>query len=184
VPLRLFRWLRALLFFLTAPCLIAEYPPIKSWTSADGLAGDSEIDFLMQDSRGYLWICGALETKDGALWFGSSLGLVRYVPDAGAPTRFVSYPFTAPGGITIHAIHSLAEDPRGGLWIGTPRGLFHADPSRGELHVRQDAGLAPNYTGLYQINIVVPNVSSGNAALTFTLAGQDGTQKLYIPISD
>lgn len=168
MPLRFSSQLRAILLSFIAPCLLAEYPPVKSWTTADGLAGDSDIAFLMQDSRGYLWICGALglsrfdghtfrnygkadgmppgsvsvalETKDGALWFGSSLGLVRYVPDVGAPSRFVAYPFTAPGGIAIHTIHSLAEDPRGGLWIGTPRGLFHADPSRGELHVRQVLG--------------------------------------------
>jgi ligand-binding sensor domain-containing protein/signal transduction histidine kinase len=168
VPLRFSRRLRAVLLFFTAPCLLAEYPPVKSWTSADGLAGDSEIGILMQDSRGYLWICGALglsrfdghtfrnynkadgmppgfvsvalETKDGTLWFGSSRGLVRYVPDAGAPQRFTAYPFTAPGGIEIRTIHSLAEDPRGGLWIGTPRGLFHADPSRGEMHARQVIG--------------------------------------------
>jgi ligand-binding sensor domain-containing protein/signal transduction histidine kinase len=168
VPLRLFRWLRALLLSLTAPCLIAEYPPIKSWTSADGLASDSEIGFMLQDSRGYLWICGALglsrfdghafrnygkadgmppgfvlsalETKDGTLWFGSSRGLVRYAPDAKSPKRFVAYTFTAPSGLEIHTIHSLAEDPQGGLWIGTPRGLFHADPSRDGLHARQVLG--------------------------------------------
>jgi ligand-binding sensor domain-containing protein len=163
--LRLSGWLRAFPVVFSAACLFAEYPPLKSWTSADGLAGDSEIYDMMQDSRGYLWICGALglsrfdghafrnygkedgmpsgypsvtlETKDGAIWVGTSNGLFRFVPDAGAPRRFVPYRFTEPGGLEMHTIHSLAEDPRGGIWIGTRRGLFHANPSREGLHARQ-----------------------------------------------
>jgi uncharacterized protein (TIGR03437 family) len=47
------------------------------------------------------------------------------------------------------------------------------------------AGLAPDFTGLYQFNIVVPTVPSGNAALTgspvtFALNGAPGTQTLTI----
>jgi uncharacterized protein (TIGR03437 family) len=45
------------------------------------------------------------------------------------------------------------------------------------------AGLAPNYVGLYQFNIVVPQVAVGNAVpVTFTLAGSSGTQTLYIAV--
>jgi uncharacterized protein (TIGR03437 family) len=47
----------------------------------------------------------------------------------------------------------------------------------------QYAGLAPNYTGLYQINLVVPNVS-GNAPLTFTLGATAGTQTLYLAVEN
>jgi uncharacterized protein (TIGR03437 family) len=46
------------------------------------------------------------------------------------------------------------------------------------------SGLAPNYVGLYQFNIEVPAVPSGHAALTFTLAGQAGTQTLYLAIGN
>jgi virginiamycin B lyase len=47
------------------------------------------------------------------------------------------------------------------------------------------AGLAPGYTGLYQFNIVVPNVAAGNAApLTFTLGGATGTQTLYLAVAN
>jgi uncharacterized protein (TIGR03437 family) len=46
-------------------------------------------------------------------------------------------------------------------------------------------GLAPNYTGLYQFNITVPNVPPGNAVpLTFTVAGVNGTQTLYIAVGN
>ncbi len=45
------------------------------------------------------------------------------------------------------------------------------------------AGLAPNYVGLYQFNIEVPNVGAGNAVpLTFTLAGANNSQTLYIAV--
>jgi uncharacterized protein (TIGR03437 family) len=47
------------------------------------------------------------------------------------------------------------------------------------------AGLAPDYTGLYQFNIVVPD-NSGNGAvpLTFTVGGVTGTQTLYLAVSN
>lgn len=45
-------------------------------------------------------------------------------------------------------------------------------------------GLAPNYTGLYRINIQIPpNPSTGNfVPLTFTLNGTAGSPTLYIAI--
>jgi uncharacterized protein (TIGR03437 family) len=46
-------------------------------------------------------------------------------------------------------------------------------------------GLAPNYTGLYQFNIMVPsNASSGAIPLTFTVAGVAGTQTLYLAVGN
>jgi uncharacterized protein (TIGR03437 family) len=45
-------------------------------------------------------------------------------------------------------------------------------------------GLAPNFTGLYQFNVVVPNVPSGNAPLTFSLGGVSGTQALYLALQN
>jgi len=47
------------------------------------------------------------------------------------------------------------------------------------------AGLAPNYTGLYQFNIVVPsNAPSGAVPLTFTVGGVAGTQTLYLAVGN
>jgi uncharacterized protein (TIGR03437 family) len=44
------------------------------------------------------------------------------------------------------------------------------------------SGLSPNYVGLYQFNLVVPNVAAGNVPLTFNLGGTAGTQTLYLAV--
>ena len=45
------------------------------------------------------------------------------------------------------------------------------------------AGLTPGLVGLYQFNVVVPNVPAGNAVpVTFSLSGQNGTQTLYTAV--
>ena len=47
------------------------------------------------------------------------------------------------------------------------------------------AGLAPNFTGLYQFNVVVPANSGGGAVpLTFTVGGTAETQSLYLALSN
>ena len=43
------------------------------------------------------------------------------------------------------------------------------------------AGLAPGAVGLYQFNVVVPNVS-GAVPLTFSLGGTAGQQTLYVAV--
>ena len=46
-------------------------------------------------------------------------------------------------------------------------------------------GLAPNAVGLYQFNVVVPNVAASDTVpLAFTLAGVAGTQTLYIAVQN
>jgi uncharacterized protein (TIGR03437 family) len=47
------------------------------------------------------------------------------------------------------------------------------------------AGLAPGYVGLYQFNLVVPQVTAGDAVpVAFTLAGAAGPQNLVIAIGN
>jgi uncharacterized protein (TIGR03437 family) len=44
-------------------------------------------------------------------------------------------------------------------------------------------GLAPNFVGLYQFNVVVPAVPDNDLVpLTFNLSGVAGTQTLYIAV--
>ena len=55
----------------------------------------------------------------------------------------------------------------------------------GQPAIAQYSGLAPNYTGLYQFNVVVPNTSvSGPIPLTFTLDGMPGRQVLSIAVQN
>ncbi len=45
------------------------------------------------------------------------------------------------------------------------------------------AGLSPDFVGLYQFNIIVPNIAPTNAApVTFSVGGTAGTQTLYIAV--
>jgi uncharacterized protein (TIGR03437 family) len=47
----------------------------------------------------------------------------------------------------------------------------------------QYGGLAPNFVGLYQFNVVVPNVSDNDALpFSFTLGGAPGSQTLYTAV--
>jgi uncharacterized protein (TIGR03437 family) len=47
------------------------------------------------------------------------------------------------------------------------------------------SGLAPNYTGLYQFNVVVPaNTGSGAVPLTFSVGDTAGTQTLYLAMAN
>jgi len=47
------------------------------------------------------------------------------------------------------------------------------------------AGLSPDSVGLYQFNVVVPNVAANDLTpVTFTLGGVAGTQTLYTAIGN
>ncbi|HXM41748.1 MAG TPA: hypothetical protein VN924_10870 [Bryobacteraceae bacterium] len=48
----------------------------------------------------------------------------------------------------------------------------------------QYAGLAPDFVGLYQFNVVVPSIDGANPApVTFSVNGTPGTQKLYLAVN-
>ena len=74
----------------------------------------------------------------------------------------------SPAGRLVQQANTLSSDFR--ISIGGAECQF------------QYYGLAPNYTGLYQFNIVMPNVASGNQPLTFTVDGVSGTQTLNVAI--
>ncbi|MFD2500528.1 two-component regulator propeller domain-containing protein [Rhizorhabdus histidinilytica] len=63
----------------------------------------------------------------GTLWIGGGAGgLARY--DA-LRDRFVPVPLGPSGGRTH--IGAIADDGRGGLWVGTDQGLHHLNPANG-----------------------------------------------------
>ncbi len=70
--------------------------------------------------------------KDGSLWVGSaSTGLARYDRTRDA--------FISVAGLNNTSVSALAEDGRGGLWVGTPDGLLHYAPASGEKHYLKHA---------------------------------------------
>jgi ligand-binding sensor domain-containing protein/signal transduction histidine kinase len=128
---------------LPEPPAAAERLPIATFTSADGLAGDS-VYTLLQDSRGFLWagtlsglsrfdgfrfvtygplqglpspeIDSLLETPGGALLVGTSGGLAR-LNRRSAPGAAAFLPFPGPLGSLHGGVTALLAAP-GSIWVG------------------------------------------------------------------
>ena len=149
-------------FLLLALCVAlsarAERLPFRTYTTADGLAGDAVRDLLL-DSRGFLWIATSsglsrfdgqvfrnydtpdglpsprvsvlYETRDGTIWVGTTEGLARLhpTPAAGQPLFAVE---RLPAGTTAFGVSCFLEDRAGRLWICLGGGLVVLDdPSQG-----------------------------------------------------
>lgn len=93
--------------FLTS-VIQAKRLPIKIYTSADGL-GSSFVDYLMRDSRGFMWFC----TRDGLSRFDGSRFVTYQIGDKNAP----------PG------IESIYETRAGIYWITTTGGTYRFNPN-------------------------------------------------------
>lgn len=86
----------------------AERPPIRIYTSADGL-WSSAVNSLMRDSHGFLWIC----TRDGVSRF-DGYGFVNYRIVDGSAAQGVSF---------------IMESHKGTYWIALEGGgLYRYDP--------------------------------------------------------
>lgn len=83
--------------------------PVRVYTVDDGLAGN-EINAILQDSRGFLWI-------------GTDSGLSRF-----DGSRFIGY--DARQGLPSPYVTALLEDPSDGLLVGTTAGLARLDPNQ------------------------------------------------------
>jgi len=75
-------------------CVIAEQLPIRSYTTADGLASD-HIDCIVPDSRGFVWFCTpeGLTRFDGyrMVTFGTRDGLPGRAIQAFLETRTLEH---------------------------------------------------------------------------------------------
>jgi len=68
--------------------------------------------------------------------------------------------------------------------LNTLAAPFHLLFGQAEATLKYD-GLAPSAVGLYQFNVVVPNVTASDTVpVTFTLAGVAGAQPLYIAVGN
>ncbi|HJY29325.1 MAG TPA: two-component regulator propeller domain-containing protein [Pyrinomonadaceae bacterium] len=127
----------------------AEQLPIRTYTTADGLARD-RVYKIVSDPRGYLWFCtydglsrfdgyefvnytvahglphrqvfDLLITHTGDYWVATANGLAHFNPIAPAPdSKFKAYiPKTRPDA---EVTTDLYEDSSGTIWFGTGNGL-------------------------------------------------------------
>jgi signal transduction histidine kinase/ligand-binding sensor domain-containing protein len=96
-------WRAIWIVFAALPLLLeAERPPIRAYTTADGLASD-RIDGIVADSRGFLWFC----TAEGLSRF-DGYRFVNYGVEEGLPNR---------------AVYSVLETRAGDFFVGTAGGL-------------------------------------------------------------
>jgi ligand-binding sensor domain-containing protein/two-component sensor histidine kinase len=149
---------------LCLAALRAEQLPVRIYTTADGLAGNT-IDRIVTDSHGFLWFCtreglsrfdgyqfynfgvvqglpaGAndlLEAADGDYWIATRNGLARFHPASPQPR----FEILLPRDPKARVVFALAADPAGGIWVGTQGGLYHLDRTSGEWQLRLvDAGM-------------------------------------------
>lgn len=105
----IFSWLllTAATCLITIPASRAERLPIRVFTSADGL-GSGFVDYLMRDSRGFLWFC----TRDGLSRFDGSQFITYQIGDTDTP----------PG------VEFIFESSKGDYWITTTGGMFRFHP--------------------------------------------------------
>ena len=143
------RLVPALLIWFALSSLEARRLPIKTYTTADGLARD-RVQCIVQDHRGFLWFCTAeglsrfdgyhftnygtehglprsnvtsmVETSEGVFWVGTPAGLCRFDPAAQGAAQF--RPYQLPGSVYAQEINTLFRDADGSIWAGTYGGLF------------------------------------------------------------
>jgi ligand-binding sensor domain-containing protein len=103
-------WILALLFLLTQ--VHAEQLPIRTYTSADGLAQD-RVKRIVLDSRGFLWFC-------------TSAGLSRF-----DGSRFVTYDSNQ--GLSYPTLNDLLQTRAGAYWVASNGGgVFLFNPTAGK----------------------------------------------------
>jgi ligand-binding sensor domain-containing protein/two-component sensor histidine kinase len=147
-------WVLWVAVILAAPGPVhAERLPIRSYTTADGLAHDA-VNNIIKDSRGFLWFC-----------------------TAGGLSRFDGYAFRTFGaeqGLPLAAVNDLLETADGKYWVATDAGLIRFDPT-GTPQPRVVHHPAPTHPAP-MFTLILPN--GGNrrtTAITDLHQGRDGT---------
>ena len=171
MPGRPFPKLVLLLCLVAAPCtVVAERPPARVYTPADGLAAHI-VGSVLADSRGFLWLAtrdgltrfdgygfttytaddglphrsvtSVLESRDGTYWVGTSGGLARFDPHGLRGSAEAPPLREIPlGGERGTRVISLFESADGRLWAGTTTGLYLIEREEGACVVPEEEGVA------------------------------------------
>ena len=157
----------------------AERLPVRSFTTADGLAHERVLR-IVQDSRGFLWFCTVdglsrfdgyrfttyraedglpdaavndlIETKQRIYWIATDKGLVRSNPrqNENPLAHFQVFGLgTEPATSIVRTLH---EDSRGQIWIGTEDGLFRLQEQGGQVSFER-IDLGPQPPGLEHFTV-------------------------------
>ena len=147
-----------LLVLISSAPASAEQLPIRTYTTADGLARDS-VHKIVSDPLGYLWFCTSdglsrfdgyefvnysvaqglphrvvydlLITAGGDYWLATAAGVVHFNPRATTPdAKFKTYVSTQRSGSELVA--TLYQDSSGTIWLGTDNGLHTLRQSGGD----------------------------------------------------
>jgi ligand-binding sensor domain-containing protein/signal transduction histidine kinase len=78
-----------------------------------------------------------LQDRQGFMWFGTMVGLVRY---DGYDFKIYQHALNDPHSLVSNYIRSLYEDHTGTLWVGTNNGLDRYDPEKDRfVHYKHDS---------------------------------------------
>jgi PAS domain S-box-containing protein len=147
---------------LSVPWTNAEQLPLKTYTTAQGLARDY-VSRIRQDSRGFLWFCTSdglsrfdgygftnystaeglphrvvndiLESRNGEYWIATAQGLALLNPKAGKPEEHFTV-LRPTRTKRAEYVLTIFEDRGGVIWLGTGGGLYRLDQSGGRRELR------------------------------------------------
>ncbi|HJQ31054.1 MAG TPA: ATP-binding protein [Pyrinomonadaceae bacterium] len=161
----------------------AERLPVKVYTSADGL-GSSYVDYLMRDSRGFMWFCtrdglsrfdgtrfityqlggelappgvvGIYETRDGSYWVNTVGGLYRFRSDAVARSDERDDGRAVLNAELVRGRGGIIyEDAAGGTWLASGDKLFRVIETDGKAAFEPvEVGLPARYAGSFEFGCV------------------------------
>jgi uncharacterized protein (TIGR03437 family) len=125
----------------------------------------------------------------GKQYVGAELPDGTWVLPTGSVSGFTSRPAKAGETITMYGVgfgpvNQNPAIPAGQVVVGlnsltTPLSVFFGSAQASVPYY----GLAPGYIGLYQFNVVVPNIAANNAApVTFVLGSSNNLQTLYTAV--
>ena len=107
-------------------------------TTNDGLP-NGFINDMLQDKKGFMWFA----TWEGLVRY-DGYNFVRFKPD-----------LRDSSSISSKLVYSLAEDLRGGLWVGTTHGLNYFDKKKGSFHrFSHEPGNSQSLPGNWIIDLI------------------------------
>ena len=130
----------------------------KTWTHKDGLGADNEqnlpistntglgtrsrhdLSILSMDQQTYNpnYVFTLVAAQDGSVWAGTWGGGVSHFYDN------AWHNYTTKDGVAGNIVYSIAQDDKGGMWVGTNAGLSYFDGKEWHMFTKDDGLLDDN----------------------------------------